>query len=448
MGKYFGTDGFRGTANKKLTAEQAFKLGRFLGFYYSDNGKRKPKIVVGKDTRLSSYMIESAISSGLSSSGADVYLLHVITTPGVAYVSRTEDFDLGIMITASHNPFCDNGIKLISSSGDKICDEVIDKAEDYLDGKMPEAPYATDEKIGKLIDYSAGRNRYIGHLISLAAHSSKGMRIGLDCANGSSWMIAKSVFNALGAETFVINDTPSGININKECGSTHIGKLRELVINNNLDAGFAFDGDADRCIAVDEKGNIVDGDGMIYIFSRHMKASGILPNNTAVVTVMSNSGLFNAMEKENIALEITDVGDRFVSRKMIEKGYMLGGENSGHIILGKYANTGDGILTAIMLTEVILSEKKSFSELHSDLTLYPQITENLRVSDMDKIVEDSVVIKTVKEINEGVLKKGRLLLRKSGTEPVIRITAEGETEEIILEGIKRVKDVISERGVI
>lgn len=448
MGKYFGTDGFRGAANKTLTATHAFEIGRYLGFYFGKNKSEKCRIVVGKDTRLSSYMIESAISSGLAASGADVYLLHVTTTPSVAYVTRTEGFDCGIMITASHNVFSDNGIKLISSSGDKISDDVVEKIEKYLDKEIEEVPYATDEKIGKLIDYAQGRNRYIGHLISLAAHSYKDMNIGLDCANGSSWMIAKNVFNALGANTFVINDTPSGENINKGCGSTKTDMIVSLVKEKKLDAGFAFDGDTDRCIAVDEKGNIVDGDGMLYLLGLYMKGKGILPKDTIVVTTMSNGGFIKSLAKENIKCEITDVGDRFVRQRMAEGGYMLGGENSGHIIIGKYANTGDGILTAIMVMEVMMSLKKPMSELTAELVYYPQITESVRVSDLDKAAGDPEVSELIDNFSKGLLKEGRILLRKSGTEPVIRIMAEGERVEDCRKAISEIKAVFERKCLI
>ncbi len=448
MGKYFGTDGFRGAANKNLTAKHAFEIGRFLGSYFKKDNNYKPKIVVGKDTRLSSYMLESAVASGLSSSGADVYLLHVTTTPSVAYVARTENFDCGIMITASHNVYSDNGIKLISSTGDKVGDDLTDLVENYLEKIIPEAEYATDNKIGKLIDYAAGRNRYIGYLISLAAHSYKGKNIGLDAANGSAWMIAKNVFNTLGANTYVINDTPSGENINDNCGSTHIKNLRELVIREKLDAGFAFDGDADRCMAIDENGNIVDGDAMMYILAKYMKSKDILPMNTVVATTMSNSGFVKSLENCGIACETTDVGDRFVRQLMAQKGYMLGGENSGHIIIGKYANTGDGILTAIMIMEVMSETKKSLSSLTEGLIMYPQKTESVRMECPDAALTDEDVLKLENKLNDTLLKEGRMLLRKSGTEPVVRIMAEGISEDITTRAINEMKALFKQKGFI
>lgn len=446
MGKYFGTDGFRGAANKNLTAAHAFEIGRYLGYYFGNSKTEKCRVVVGKDTRLSSYMLESAIASGLAASGADVYLLHVTTTPSVAYIARTEGFDCGIMITASHNVFTDNGIKLISSSGDKMDDGVITMIEKYLDKETEEVPYATDCNIGKLIDYSQGRNRYIGHLISLAAHSYKGMKIGLDCANGSSWMIARNVFNSLGATTYVINDTPSGENINNNCGSTKIENLVALVKEKKLDAGFAFDGDADRCIAVDENGNVIDGDGMLYLLGVHMKNMGILPQNTVVATIMSNGAFIKALKKKGINCELTDVGDRFVSRRMTDGGFMLGGENSGHIIIGKYANTGDGILTAIMVMEVAMASKKPLSELVSELVFYPQVMESVRVKDLDKAVNDPDVLNLVKNLEADLLSEGRMLLRKSGTEPVVRIMAETAKKEDCKKAISKVKELFERNG--
>jgi len=448
MGKYFGTDGFRGAANKTLTASHAYEIGRYLGYLFSKGGSVKAKIALGKDTRLSSYMLESAISSGLAASGADVYMLHVITTPGVSYVTRTEGFDCGIMITASHNVFSDNGIKILSSGGEKIDDETEVMIEKYIDGEIQKVPYATDEKIGKLIDYSAGRNRYIGYLISLAAHSYKGMNIGLDCANGSSWMIAGNIFKALGADTIVINNTPDGENINKNCGSTRIEGLVRLVREKRLDAGFAFDGDADRCIAVDEKGNIVDGDGMLYILGKHLKSINALTGDTVVVTTMSNSGFMKSMERENIKCEATEVGDRFIRFRMSEKGYMLGGESSGHIIIGKYANTGDGILTAIMIMEVMMAQKKSLSELTEGLKVYPQLTESVRVKNPSETVADKDILTLLNKLNNETLKEGRLLLRKSGTEPVVRIMAEAEDKKLCEDAISKMRSLMERKGMI
>ena len=426
MGKYFGTDGFRGEANVNLTVEHAFKVGRYIGRYYGRG--HKARVVIGKDTRLSSYMFEYALAAGLTASGADVYLLHVTTTPSVAYVARSEGFDCGIMISASHNPYYDNGIKLINGNGEKMADEVTDQVEKYLDGLLPEAPYATREHIGRTVDHSAGRNRYIGYLISLATHSYKGVQVGLDCANGSTWMIAKSVFDALGAKTYVINNQPSGLNINQDCGSTHIGRLQALVKEKGLDVGFAFDGDADRCLAVDETGRLIDGDLILYIYGVYMKKRDKLTTNTVVSTVMSNFGLGKALEKEGIDWVQTQVGDRFVYECMRAGGHMLGGEQSGHIIFSKYATTGDGVLTAIKLMQAMLAQKQPLSKLAEPVKLYPQVLENVRVESKDAAVGHPAVQAALQAAQASLGGNGRVLLRKSGTEPVVRVLAEAEEE--------------------
>ncbi len=449
MGKYFGTDGFRGEANVELTADHAYKTGRFLGWYYSKknshNNKSHAKIIIGKDTRRSSYMLEYALVGGLVASGADAYLLHVTTTPCVSYITRVDNFDCGIMISASHNPFYDNGIKLINSKGEKMDEGITDIIEKYLDGEydIPELPFALREKIGRTVDYISGRNRYIGYLISLGLYSFRGVKVGLDCANGSSWSIAKAVFDALGATTYVINAEPDGTNINKNAGSTHIEGLRKLVTENGLDVGFAFDGDADRCLCVDEKGNIVDGDGILYIFGKYMKEKGFFTNSTVVTTVMSNFGLYKAFENLGIDYARTDVGDRFVYEYMSKHGCKLGGEQSGHIIFSKYATTGDGILTSIKMMEVMLSEKKKFSELCDGFIPYPQLLTNVRVSDKKAILYDEEVISTIKKAEDILGSDGRILVRESGTEPVIRVMAEAKNKElcencvcIIVEAIK------------
>ncbi|MBE5783484.1 MAG: phosphoglucosamine mutase [Clostridiales bacterium] len=428
MGKYFGTDGFRGEANVNLTVEHAFKVGRYIGYYYGRG--HKAKVVIGKDTRLSSYMFEYALAAGLTASGADVYLLHVTTTPSVAYVIRSEDFDCGIMISASHNPYYDNGIKLLNGNGEKMADEVTDLVEQYLDGLLPEAPYATKANIGRTIDYAAGRNRYIGYLISLATHSYKGVKVGLDCANGSTWMIAKSVFDALGADTYVINNQPSGININENCGSTHIEHLQAFVKEKGLDVGFAFDGDADRCLAVDENGDLVDGDKILYIYGTYMKKRDKLTTNTVVSTVMSNMGLGKALEKEGIDWLKTQVGDRFVYESMRAGGHMLGGEQSGHIIFSKYATTGDGVLTAIKLMQAMLAQKMPLSKLAEPMVIYPQVLKNMRVADKDAAINHPAVQSALKEAEAALQGNGRVLLRKSGTEPVVRVMAEAESEQL------------------
>ena len=444
MSKYFGTDGFRGEAHVNLTVEHAFKIGRFLGWYYSK--EHKAQIVIGKDTRLSSYMFEDALSAGLASSGADVYLLHVTTTPSVSYVVRTEDFDCGIMISASHNPYYDNGIKLLNGEGEKMEESVIDEVEAYLDGKIPEAPYATRDNIGHVVDYAAGRNRYIGFLISLATQSFRGKRIGLDCANGSTWQIAKSVFDALGADTFVIGNTPNGLNENLNCGSTHIEQLQKLVVEQHLDAGFAFDGDADRCLAVDEKGNIVTGDHIMYIYARYLKEQDKLKNNTVVTTVMSNFGLYKALDELGIGYEKTKVGDKYVYENMREYGHLIGGEQSGHIIFLKYANTGDGLLTAIKMMEVMLKKKTTLSALAEPMRMYPQILKNVVVTDKEQTLACEEVQAAVKKATEELGANGRVLLRASGTEPVLRVMAEADTIEICEHHVDAIIEAMNRAG--
>ncbi len=459
--KYFGTDGFRGTANKNLTADHAFKVGRFLGWYYQSaiSGARqlnqRPRIVIGKDTRRSSYMLEYALVAGITASGADVYMLHVTTTPSVSYVTKNDEFDCGIMITASHNPFYDNGIKVLNRYGEKLDDRTASLIEAYIDGEMEKIGLSTDdiplaegENIGCVIDYVAGRNRYVGYLISLASHSYKSMRVGLDCANGASWMIAGSVFNALGAQTYLIGANPDGVNVNQNCGSTHIENLCKFVKENHLDVGFAFDGDADRCIAVDEKGNVVDGDKIIYIFAMRLKARGALDNDTVVTTIMSNSGLTKALKKAGIKNEQTAVGDRFVYERMLEGNFRLGGEQSGHIIMRKYATTGDGILTAIMLAEEMRENKATLSELAAPVVLFPQKLKNYKVTSKDAVMADKDVLAVVDKINDELCGNGRIILRKSGTEPLIRVMAECEDESACDAYIDRVAERMAEKGLL
>ncbi len=453
MGKYFGTDGFRGEANKELTASHAYTIGRYLGWYYSHSAdgafSHKAKIVIGKDTRRSSYMFEYALCSGIIASGADAYIMHVTTTPSVAYITRLDDFDCGVMISASHNPFGDNGIKLLNSSGEKMDDETTEKIEAYIDGDLDGAgcggadiPFATGEAIGKVVDYVSGRNRYIGYLISIASNSFRGVRVGLDCANGSSWMIAKSVFDALGAKTYVINAEPDGVNINRDAGSTHIEGLQKFVVENGLDVGFAYDGDADRCLAVDEHGNVVSGDEIIYILGKRLKRSGNLDGNKVVTTIMSNIGLYKALDELGIGYEKTDVGDRFVYENMVKNGYKLGGEQSGHIIIYKYATTGDGILTSIAILEEMIDSKMSLSKLASAVTIFPQLTKNIRVSDKLAALADEDVKAKVAEITEKLGSDGRVLLRKSGTEPVIRVMVESESVKTCENYVNEIIDII------
>ena len=439
--KYFGTDGFRGEVNVNLTAEHAYKIGRFLGWYFAlplcktDKANGRPRIVIGKDTRRSSYMLEYALCSGIIASGGDAYILHVTTTPSVSYVVRTEGFNCGIMITASHNPFYDNGIKVINRYGEKFDDAATELIEKYIDGNLKslgvegtDLPLAKREEIGAIVDFVSGRNRYIGYLISLASHSYKNLKIGLDCANGAVWSIAKAVFDALGAVTYVVGDTPNGTNINEGCGSTHIENLCRLVREQHLDVGFAFDGDADRCIAIDEKGNEVDGDKMMYILAHRLKSRGMLKDDTVVATIMSNSGFVNSLENSGLKCELTTVGDRFVYERMQQKDYDLGGEQSGHIILKKYATTGDGLLTAIMIAEEICDSKKTLSKLAKPVLLYPQFTQNVRVNDKRAIMTNDAVLQAVKSVEEKINGKGRVLLRESGTEPVVRVMIECESE--------------------
>ena len=445
MGKYFGTDGFRGEANVTLTVEHAYKVGRFLGWYFGKDKEEKCRVVIGKDTRRSSYMFEYSLVAGLTASGADVYLLHVTTTPSVSYVARTEDFDCGIMISASHNPYYDNGIKLINSKGEKMDEETILKVEDYIDGKL-EIPFAVKDDIGCTVDYAAGRNRYIGYLISLATRSYKNMKVGLDCANGSAWMIAKSVFDALGAKTYVINAEPNGLNINTNAGSTHIEVLQSFVKENNLDVGFAFDGDADRCIAVDDTGAVIDGDLILYVFGTYMKERGMLHNNTIVTTVMSNFGLYKALEAVDIQYEKTAVGDKYVYENMVKNGHRIGGEQSGHIIFSKYANTGDGILTAIKVMEVILEKKMPLSKLASPVKIYPQVLKNVRVKSKPEAQNDADVQAAVQSVAEKLGDTGRILVRESGTEPLIRVMVEAETMEECEKHVDSVIAVIREKG--
>ena len=442
MGRYFGTDGFRGEANENLTADHAYKIGRFLGWYYGElkrqKGEEAPaRIVIGKDTRRSSYMFEYALVGGLVASGADAYLLHVTTTPSVAYVARVDEFDCGIMISASHNPYYDNGIKLINGNGEKMDEETIGLVEDYLDGKLElfgqkyeEVPYAHKEKIGCTVDYVAGRNRYIGYLISLGVYSFKGVKVGLDCANGSSWNIAKSVFDALGAKTYVINAEPNGVNINNNAGSTHIEGLQKFVKENGLDVGFAYDGDADRCLCVDENGNVVDGDAILYIYGRYMKERGKLVNNTVVTTVMSNFGLYKAFDELGIGYAKTAVGDKYVYEYMTQNGCRLGGEQSGHIIFSKYASTGDGILTSLKMMEVMMAKKMKMSQLMEGLKIYPQVLVNVRVKDKAEAQADTDVQAAVQAVTDILGDTGRILVRESGTEPLLRVMVEAETEEI------------------
>ena len=445
MGKYFGTDGFRGEANKNLTFEHAVQIGRFLGWYFGENMGKKAKVVIGKDTRRSSYMFEYALCTGLMASGADAYIMHVTTTPSVAYITRIDDFDCGIMISASHNPFYDNGIKLLNSKGEKMEEETLRKVEDYIDGKI-EIPVAERENIGRTVDYVAGRNRYIGYLISMSKYSFKGVKVGLDVSNGAAWQIAKGVFDALGAKTYVINDNPDGFNINTNCGSTHIEYLQKFVVEKGLDVGFAYDGDADRCLAVDEKGNVVTGDHIIYMYGRYMKERGKLLNNKVVATIMSNFGLFKALDKIGIEYDKTSVGDKYVYENMTKTGNRIGGEESGHIIFSKYATTGDGILTSLKLMEVMLAKEKPMSELAAPMVMYPQVLKNVKVVSKPDAKNDPDVQAEVAKVAEALGDNGRILLRESGTEPVIRVMVEAGSDEECEKYVDQVIEVIRAKG--
>lgn len=443
MGKYFGTDGFRGEAGVELTADHAYRIGRFLGHYY-----QKPqgaRIVIGKDTRRSSYMLEYALAAGITASGADAYLLHVTTTPSVSFVVRTDGFDCGVMISASHNPFYDNGIKLLSRNGEKMEQEVLDKIESYLDSGE-NLPFAQREKLGRTVDYVAGRNRYVGFLISLGLYSFKGLRIGLDCANGAAWNIARTVFEALGAKTYLLGTEPDGLNINDGVGSTHIEKLQRLVVDQKLDVGFAYDGDADRCLCVDEKGNVVTGDHILYILGQYMKEKDQLDNNTIVTTVMSNFGLYKALDEVGIDYAKTPVGDKYVYEYMAKNGCRLGGEQSGHIIISKYANTGDGILTSLKMMEVMIAKKKTLYELCKGLTIYPQVLKNIRVKDKTLAQNDPAVLAAVENAAKSLGDRGRVLVRESGTEPVIRVMAEAPTQEECENYVNQIISVIQSSG--
>ncbi|MBQ3329599.1 MAG: phosphoglucosamine mutase [Ruminococcus sp.] len=442
---YFGTDGFRGEANKDLDFEHAIKIGRFLGWYYGANMGKKAKVLIGKDTRRSSYMFEYALCTGLMASGADAYIMHVTTTPSVAYITRIDDFDCGIMISASHNPFYDNGIKILNANGEKMMDETLMKIEEYIDGKI-DIPVAEREQIGRTVDYVAGRNRYIGYLISMSKYSFKGVKVGLDVANGAAWQIAKSVFDALGAKTYVMNDNPDGYNINTDCGSTHIEHLQQFVVEKGLDVGFAYDGDADRCLCVDEKGNLVTGDHILYIYGLYMKERGKLLNNKVVTTIMSNFGLYKALEKAGIDYNQTAVGDRFVYENMVEEGNRIGGEQSGHIIFSKYATTGDGILTSLKVMEVMLAKEKPLSELAAPCVFYPQVLKNVRVKSKPEARNDPDVQAAVKKVADELGDNGRIIVRESGTEPVIRVMVEADSNEICEKYVDEVIAVIKAKG--
>ncbi|MBR4189019.1 MAG: phosphoglucosamine mutase [Kiritimatiellae bacterium] len=445
MGKYFGTDGFRGEANQNLTFEHAVKIGRYLGWYYGARLGKKAKVVIGKDTRRSSYMFEYALCTGLMASGADAYIMHVTTTPSVSYIARVDDFDCGIMISASHNPFYDNGIKLLNGNGEKMDEETILKVEDFIDGKTT-VPTATRQEIGRTVDYVAGRNRYIGYLISMSKFSFKGVKVGLDVANGAAWSIARGVFDALGAKTYVMNDHPDGCNINTDCGSTHIEHLQKFVVENRLDIGFAYDGDADRCLCVDEKGNVVTGDHILYVYGLYMKERGKLENNKVVTTVMSNFGLYKALDKVGIEYDKTKVGDKYVYENMVQTGNRIGGEQSGHIIFTKYATTGDGILTSLKMMEVMLAKEKPMSELAAPVVFYPQVLKNVRVKSKPDAQNDPDVQAAVKKVADALGDTGRILVRESGTEPVIRVMVEAESDAICEKHVDSVIDVIRAKG--
>ena len=447
MGKYFGTDGFRGEANKDLTVEHAYKVGRYIGWYFGRN-KDHAQVVIGKDTRRSSYMLEYALVAGLTASGADVSLMHVTTTPSVAYITRTDGFDCGIMISASHNPYYDNGIKVLDCNGHKMDARVENLIEQYIDGEVDEIPFATKDEIGCATDYSVGRNRYLGYLMSIPTRAFKNIRVGLDCANGASSNLAKSVFDALGAKTYVIHSEPDGLNINTNCGSTHIEVLQKYVVDNGLDIGFAYDGDADRCIAVDHLGNVIDGDKIMYVCGKYLKEQGRLNGNTVVTTVMSNLGLYKSLEREGIDYEQTAVGDKYVAENMMENNYSIGGEQSGHIIFSRYAATGDGILTSLMIMEACVEKKATLCDLAKEMKVYPQLLRNVRVSDKKTARENPAVVKAVEEVAISLGNEGRILVRESGTEPLIRVMVEAGTDELCHENVDRVVKVMEAEGLV
>lgn len=446
MGKYFGTDGFRGEANIDLTVEHAYKVGRFLGWYFGQD--HKATIVIGKDTRRSSYMFEYSLVAGLTASGADAYLLHVTTTPSVSYVVRTENFDCGIMISASHNPFYDNGIKIINGQGQKMEASVEQQIETYIDDGVPKIPYALREEIGRTVDFAAGRNRYIGHLISIPTRSFKNVRVGLDCSNGSASSVAKSVFDAIGAKTYVIHNDPDGTNINKDCGSTHIESVQKFVRENHLDVGFAYDGDADRCIAVDDLGEVIDGDKIMFICGKYLKEQGRLKDDTIVTTIMSNLGLYKACDRAGMHYEKTAVGDKYVSENMTANGYSLGGEQSGHIIFSKHATTGDGILTSLMVMEVLMERKVPLHVLADEITIYPQLLKNVRVANKKEAQENQQVRKAVADVAEALGEDGRILVRESGTEPVIRVMVEAAVQETCEKYVNQVIAVMEQENLV
>lgn len=445
MGKYFGTDGFRGEANKNLTFEHAIQIGRYLGWYYGKRLDKKAKVVIGKDTRRSSYMFEYALCTGLMASGADAYIMHVTTTPSVSYIARVDDFDCGIMISASHNPYYDNGIKIVNNNGEKMDEQTLLRIEEYIDGEL-DVPMAERDEIGRTVDYASGRNRYIGYLISMSKYSFKNVRVGLDVANGAAWQIAKGVFDALGAKTYVMNDEPDGFNINTNCGSTHIEHLQKFVVENKLDVGFAYDGDADRCLCVDEKGNVVTGDHILYIYGNYMKERGKLLNNKVVTTVMSNFGLYKALKAVGIEYDQTMVGDKYVYENMVKTGNRIGGEQSGHIIFTKYATTGDGILTSLKLMEVMLAKRRKMSELAAPVVFVPQVLKNVKVHSKEACMEDPDVLAEEKAIRKKLGDTGRTLLRESGTEPVVRVMVEAESKEICEKYVDQIIDKIREKG--
>lgn len=444
--KYFGTDGFRGEANKELNVYHAFKIGRFLGDYFNKKNGYNGKIVIGKDTRRSSYMFEDALSAGITSSGSNAHLLHVTPTPSVSYIARSEDFDCGVMITASHNPYYDNGIKIIDANGEKMKDDFLEKLEAYIDSDINDIDLAVGEDIGRTVDFIGGRNRYIAFLIQTVDKSFEGMKVGLDCANGASFTIAKPVYDALGADTYVMNDRPNGFNINVEAGSTHIEHLQKFVLENNLDVGFAFDGDADRCIAVDNEGNVVDGDSILYVCAKHMKDEGKLPSNTVVTTVMSNIGLYKAFDNLGINYEKTQVGDKYVHQTMDENDYEIGGEQSGHVIFRKYATTGDGILTSLRIMEAIIDQKSDLKSLTRDLKIYPQLMLNVRVKDKDATLNNEVVKEKIEEVSNRLDDTGRVLVRASGTEPLVRVMVEAETDKLAKDSCNEIVDAINKEG--
>lgn len=447
MGRLFGTDGARGVANSELTCELAMKIGRAAAMVLTESCAHKPKVLIGMDTRASSHMLAAAIGAGLCSVGADVLIIDVVPTPAVAFLVKEYDYDAGVMISASHNPCEYNGIKIFQGNGYKLPDELENEIEEIILDETKLPPVVLGGDVGKISFSSKAVDDYIFHLAMTADGDFKGMKIALDCANGSASVTARALFTRLGAKCCIINETPNGTNINENCGSTHLEQLRKFVVENKCDIGFAFDGDADRLLVVDENGEVVDGDKIIAVCSKFMKENNKLKNNTAVVTVMSNMGFFKFCEKNSINCVKTKVGDRYVLEEMVKNGYAIGGEQSGHIIFLDYATTGDGQMSAIQVLNVLKHTGKKISELASEMQVYPQVLINVRVSNFGKarLDKDKEVQLAIREASEELGDTGRVLVRVSGTEPLVRVMLEGEDYNQIKSLAESIAKVIEER---